>query len=185
MKDMKMILKLSVTLLLICTFVAGALAGVNAITEDRIAALLAEKTQKALAEVLPGAGELTVVDFADESGIVKTVYAAAGKGYAIEVAPAGFGGAITMMVGVDESCKVIGISIVSHTETASLGAVAADKGSAGVSFREQFKGQTLGMAVGQQIDAITGATITSKAVTDGVNAALAAAEQLIKGGAAK
>ena len=185
MKDVRKILKLSLTLLLICAFVAGALAGIYSITKDRIAAALAEKTQKALAEVLPGADSLTTVSFSDDSGIVKTVYTAEGMGYAIEVAPAGFGGAITMMVGVDINGTVTGISIVSHTETASLGAIAAADKAAGNAFREQFKGQTLGMAVGEQIDSITGATITSKAVTDGVNAALAVAAQLMQGGTAK
>ena len=187
MKDVKTILKLSVTLLLISAFVAGALAGVNAITKDRIAAILENKIQSALEEVLPGAVNLTEVEFTDESGIVKTVYAPSAdspvQGYAVEVAPAGFGGSITMMVGVDENGKVASISVVSHTETASLGAVAADKGSAGTAFREQFKGQSAGMSVGKEIDSITGATITSKAVTNGVNAALAAVEKLMQGGA--
>jgi electron transport complex protein RnfG len=81
-----------------------------------------------------------------------------------------------MMVGVHNEGKVLGISVVSHTETAGLGAVAAESTSKGEAFRGQFAGQSGSVAVtkdGGQIDAITGATITSRAVVVGVNAALA------------
>ena len=74
-----------------------------------------------------------------------------------------------MMVGVDKNGAVLGVSIISHAETPSLGAVAADKTSAGESFRNQFVGQSGTVTV----EAISGATITSKAVAAGVDAALA------------
>ena len=111
-----------------------------------------------------------------ETGLVKNLYAS-DDGYVVEVAPAGFGGAITMMVGILPDGTVNGISIVSHTETAGLGSVAGADTSAGQSFRDQFVGQSGSLAVdkdGGTIDSITSATITSRAVTNGVNAALAA-----------
>ena len=86
-----------------------------------------------------------------------------------------------MMVGVDNDGKVLGISIISHTETAGLGAVAAATTSAGEAFRGQFVGQSGSVAVskdGGAMDAITGATITSRAICVGVNAALACAGDL-------
>ena len=79
------------------------------------------------------------------------------------------------MVGVDNDGKVLGISVISHTETAGLGAVAAAATSAGESFRGQFVGVSGEVSVakdGGQIDAITGATITSRAVCAGVQSAL-------------
>ena len=85
------------------------------------------------------------------------------------------------MVGVDFEGKVLGISIVSHTETAGLGAVAAAKNSAGETFRGYFVGKSGSVKVdkdGGEIGAITGATITSRAVCEGVNAALACAANL-------
>ena len=174
------ILRLTFTLLLICGAVAAALAGVNTITKDRIAAIQEEKMQAAMAEVLPGATGMEEISFTDSTGTVKKVYKAgsdsAVQGYVVEVAPAGFGGEISMMVGVQEG-KVTGISIVSHTETAGLGSIAADKTSKGEAFRGQFVGTSGTLAVtkdGGTIDAITSATITSRAVTNGVNAALAA-----------
>ena len=74
--------------------------------------------------------------------------------------------------------KVLGISIIKHAETPSLGAVAASKGSAGENFRNSFIGLSGTVAVskdGGEADTISGATITSRAVAAGVNAALAVA----------
>ena len=168
------IARLALTLLIITSVVAAALAGVNAVTAPVIASITAQKTQDAVEAVLPGGGE-ALESFTDETGLVTAVYASE-SGYAVEVTPSGFDGQITMMVGVAKDGKVLGIDVISHTETAGLGAVAAAKNSAGEAFRNQFVSQTGDLAVtkdGGSIDAITGATITSRAVTEGVNAALA------------
>ena len=165
------VLRLALTLLLITAFVAAALAGVNSITAPAIAELTAQKTQEAIEAVLPGGGE--VVDF-PETALVSKVYAS-DIGYAVEVTPGGFDNTITMMVGVDTEGKVLGISIISHTETAGLGAVAAAGTPAGENFRNEFVGASGSVSVskdGGEVEAITGATITSRAVCTGVNAAL-------------
>ena len=167
----KYVLRLTVTLLLICACVAAILAGVNAITKDKIAAIQVEKTQNAIAEVLPDVADVEQIPLSGDAGIVKTVYAA-GDNYAVEVAPGGFDGEITMMVGIADG-KVSGISVISHTETPGLGAVAAAQNAKGEAFRGQFVGQSGELAIGDQIDAMSGATITSTAVVTGVNAALA------------
>ena len=166
------VLRLALTLLAITAVVAAALAGINSITKPVIDQLTAEKTQAAIQAVLPGGGE--EVDFTASTTIVSKVYKGE-NGYAIEVTPGGFDNTITMMVGVDAEGKVLGISIISHTETAGLGAVAAAATPAGENFRSQFVGQSGSVSVtkdGGQMDAITGATITSRAICDGVNAAL-------------
>ena len=165
------VLRLALTLLAITAVVAAALAGVNSITKPEIEKLTAQKTQAAIEAVLPGGGD--VVEF-PETALVSKVYASE-TGYAVEVTPGGFDNTITMMVGVDKEGNVLGIDIISHTETAGLGAVADAATPAGVSFREQFAGKAGSVSVtkdGGEIEAITGATITSRAVCDGVNAAL-------------
>ena len=167
----KFVLRLALTLLIITAVVAVALAGVNMITEPAIEALNAQKTQEAIELVLPGGGE--AIDF-PETALVSKVYASE-TGYAIEVTPGGFDNTITMMVGVDKAGNVLGISIISHTETAGLGAVAAAGTPAGEAFRGQFVGASGSVSVtkdGGTMDAITGATITSRAICVGVNAAL-------------
>ena len=174
------VLRLAGTLLLITAVVAAALAGVNAVTAPVIAELNAAATQEAISAVLPGGFDSEIADYADATGLVSKVYAS-DAGYAVEVTPGGFDNTITMMVGVDLEGKVLGISVVSHTETAGLGAVAAASTSAGEAFRGQFVGQSGSVSVtkdGGTLDAITGATITSRAVCAGVNAALACAGNL-------
>jgi len=171
------VLRLALTLFLIAAVVAGALAGVNAITKPIIDELNAAKTQKAIETVLPGGFDEMLTDFDNQGGLVSKVYKGE-NGYALEVLPSGFDNTITMMVGVDFDGNVLGISVVSHTETAGLGAVAAATTSAGEAFRAQFVGTSGSVAVtkdGGELDAITGATITSRAICAGVNAALACA----------
>ena len=196
------VLRISLTLLIITAVVAGLLSVVNSITAPAIAKLQEQKTQAAIAEVIQFSEGMKLYQpsFEDETGLVKKVYAilsvpgisatlpvngSLNGQYAVEVVVPGFGGNITMMVGVDYEGKVLGISIISHAETASLGSVAADHSSKGVAFRDQFVGKGGELAVtkdGGEIDAITGATITSRAVVEGVIAALACFENYGFGG---
>ncbi len=178
----KYVIRLAGTLLLIAALVAAALAAVNMVTAPIIAQMKEAKTQAAIEAVLPGGGK--EIAFTDATGIVSKVYASE-TGYAVEVTPVGFNGGITMMVGIDLEGKVTGISIISQTETAGLGAVAAEKGSKGQAFRGQFAGMSGTLAVtkdGGEVDSISGATISSRAVTNGVNAALQCVANLAKEG---
>ena len=168
------VLRLAGTLLLICAVTAGLLAGVNGITAPIIAELNAAATQEAISAVLPGGFDSEITDYADASGIVSKVYQGE-NGYALEAGPGGFDNTITMMVGIDNEGKVLGSSVVSHSETAGLGAVAYADTPKGIAFREQFVGTSGSVSVtkdGGMMDAITGATITSRAICVGGNAAL-------------
>ena len=174
----KFVLRLALTLLAITSVVAVCLAGVNMITAPAIAELNAKNTQAAIEAVLPGGGE-EMAEF-PAVDLVSKVYASE-TGYAVQVTPGGFDNTITMMVGVDKAGNVLGIDIISHTETAGLGAVADAETPAGIAFREQFIGTSGSVSVtkdGGQMDAITGATITSRAVCAGVNAALECVAQM-------
>ena len=171
----------ALTLFVITAVMALALSMVNGITADRIREIQEEKTRQALSGVLADGVTLEeqLPEFPDETGLVKAAYGTT-DGYVIQVAPAGYGGTIDMVVGISGAGTVTGIEIVSHSETASLGANIA-KGSKGEAFRGQFINQSGNLAVtkdGGTIDALTGATVSSRAVTNGVNAALACAAQL-------
>ena len=166
------VLRLALTLFIIAAVVAAALAGVNAVTKPVIDQLNAEKTQRAIEMVLPGGGE--EIEVPEGFDLVSKAYESE-TGYAVQVTPSGFDNTITMMVGVDKAGNVLGISVISHTETAGLGAVAAASTSAGEAFRSQFIGMSGTVSVskdGGEVNAITGATITSRAICVGVNAAL-------------
>lgn len=172
------VLRLALILLAITGCVAAALAGVNAITEKKIAQLQEEKTRQAVAKVLAGTPEeLTLTG---DTGIVRSAYKSE-FGYAVQVAPNGFDGEILMMVGVDLEGKVTGISIISQTETAGLGAEAAADNANGTAFREQFVGRGIDEVKiqkdGGELDALTGATISSRAVAEGVKAAIEFAQK--------
>ena len=174
----KYVLRIALTLLAITAVVAVILAAVNSVTAPRIAAQNEQKTQNAIEAVLPGGGQ--EVTFTDDTGLGTAAYTGA-NGCAVQVTPAGFNGTVTMMVGVDNDGKVTGISIISHTETAGLGATAAADTDAGRAFRDQFIGMSGTVSVtkdGGEVDALTGATITSRAVCTGVSAALACAANL-------
>lgn len=173
------VLKLGVILFLICAITAGLLGFVNSITEERIDAITAEKTAKAMSSVLP-ADEYPEVEYTGGDALVLNAYQAVSGGspigYVIEVAPSGFGGTIDMVVGVDLDGVVTGVDIIDMAETSGLGDNASKP-----EFRDQYIGGSGTFAVtkdGGTIDALTGATVTSRAVTDGVNAAVAAAATL-------
>ncbi len=175
------ILRLSVTLLLITGMMAAVLAGINQLTAPRIAQAREAKTIAALSAVLPDAEYAQKrADFPDATGLVSEVYESE-QGYALKVTPSGFDNTITMMVGVDRSGRVLGVSVISHTETPGLGAVSAEDTPKGEAFRHQFVGMSGTLAVskdGGNVDALTGATITSRAVTAGINAALACVDAM-------
>ena len=163
------ILRLTFVLLLITAVVAGLLGVVNYFTKDTIAELRTQKAKDAMEQVL-AAESYTPMDCSD-GGIVTEAFRADDLGYVVRVSPSGFGGAIDMMVGISSEGAVTGVVIVSHTETASLGANCTRE-----EFRAQYPGAKEALSVdkdGGTIEALTGATVTSRAVTEGVNAALA------------
>ena len=178
------IIRLALPLLIITVIVAGVLGAVDAITADKIAELAVQKTQNAMGAIISGA-QFEPVDFTDETGIINEVYTASvGGQYAgmcIRVSPNGFSDVIEMIVGISPENTVLGVEIVSSSETSGLGSRASED-----EWRAQFVGKTGPLTVQKHtatgendIVAITGATITSRAVTEGVQTALdyAAAHQ--------
>ncbi len=172
--------------------VALALGAVNAVTAGPIAEQNAQKIKDSLENVMPGVEseqidvpEGTTVTTETKNATSVTILSAykmtkdgADAGYCVEVGPTGFGGAVDTMVGIDSDGKVTGISVISaSSETPGLGARSTEP-----EFQAQFAGQ-VGTEVavakdGGSIDALTGATITSRAVSEGVVAAAQfAAEQ--------
>ena len=163
--------QLVVTLFAISAICAVLLGLVNSITAGPIKVATEAKTQAAMEAVLP-ADSYTEVEYTGGDPLVSKVYQAGDAGYVVQVAPSGFGGVLDVMVGVNTDGTCSGVSIISHSETSGLGANATKE-----DFRSQFVGKS-DVAVtkdGGDINALTGATITSRAVCDGVNAAIAAA----------
>lgn len=181
--DVIEIIKVSAILFAITAVATAILAGVNSITAPKIEENERIAQQSAMKAVLPEAENFEMLDASlDETSTVVEIYDAGDAGVAVKVAPTGYGGKISMIVGIDNEFCVTGIEIISQSETAGLGAKCTSD-----DFKGQFAGKTENLvvvkngAVGNQVDAISSATITSKAVTLGVNDAIVAAKAL-KGG---
>ena len=176
-KEKTPFLRLILVLFLITAIAAALLAAVNEVTYERIAQLAAEKLNAAMLEIQPEADSFLLREGAEYDTVSGVYLAQAGGetiGYCVETTPNGFGGAMSVLVGIDLEGKVTGVKLVDHSETAGVGTRAEDP-----AFLAQYVGRSGSVSLGgaEGIDAVSGATITSKAVTRGVNAALAAAEQ--------
>lgn len=188
----KAILLPALALLLIAGVSSFLLAFVNDVTAPIIAEREAAERAEAMAAVLPAAAtfseEKTVsltVDGEDEEIVYYEGLDSTGAliGYVFTASGAGYGGDVAVMTGVDMDGVVTNIEITSINETPGLGMRAQEE-----SFLSQYIGKSGSLTVsktaaGDEIQALTGATITSTAVTDAVNAALAA-WQTITGGTA-
>lgn len=178
MKNLKEYLVPTFTLFIICLIAAFLLGVTNSVTAPIIANLAVETEINSRKDVFADAssfGETKTLD--DGSTIVAALDESGAEiGYVVVNSVKGYGGDISVMTGVDADGKVTGVKILEHNETAGLGANATNE-----SFREQFIGLVSGITVSKDktgdnsIDALTGATITSRAVTSAVNAAIEAA----------
>lgn len=179
---MNKILKLTFILFLVCAIVAGVLGGIYELTKDTIAEQKNAKTARAYAAVLESESYTDVAfDKAAFPTVDNIAKADNGAGHVVMTTFSGAQGSITMAVGVDTDYKCTGISIISHSETSGLGANAASTAKVGVDFRAQFVGQDDTCAItkaGGEIDALTGATITSRSVANATATAIKAVESL-------
>ncbi len=171
--------KPAVILLLVAAVVALVLGLVDMMTRDRIEQIAEQTMNNAMQAVLP-ADSYEQLDV-EADGEVDAAYSAGDAGWVVQVTEVGSQGTVTLMVGVGSDLTCTGISVTDSSETAGLGAIASQQSTAGDNFRSQFVGQSGDVAVtkdGGAINAITGATITSRAICKGVTTALALCESL-------
>ncbi len=171
-------LKLGLSLMMVGVIAAAILGLTFTLTKDKIDEQAIIKQNKANSSVLkaenfkiisPAGIKSMSLKLANEQDKIFEASNNGSKiGYAMVVHPRGYGGLIEVVVGVKDG-KVSGISMVSHKETPGLGDAV---------FGEKFTSQYIGLSpkdpveVKKDIDAITGATISSKALTKGVRTAL-------------
>jgi electron transport complex protein RnfG len=193
--DPKYLIKLTVTLFLTCVVVAGALGAVNMVTKGPIADINKAKTEAAMKAVVADPDNSTFSDALELTEEMKAAALAGGgtlteayevqvggaaAGHALKIVASGSQGNIEMMVGLDADGVVTGVSIVKHSETAGIGTKVADNEptATGVGVLDQFQGMSAAdgtLSVGSNVDAISGATVSSRGVTAGVNAAVCVA----------
>ncbi len=185
MKNFKFTAKLAGILFAVAFICTLLLVLCNNLTKDKIAELQKKTEEEAQSSVLKAAESFTdekkYMMFLSDSTVTSVLKGTDKNGetvgYCVKAEPSGYGGKISMMIGLDTDFNVTGIKITSMSETPGLGAK-ADSG-----WIDQFKGKSGGLEVvktgnagDSQINAISGATITSKAVTSGVNSAVSAAK---------
>lgn len=168
----------AVSLFLICVVVTALLALTNAVTAPKIDALAAETQEASKKQVLSSAASFSEEKQIEKDGTSYTYYEGLSddgsvSGYVFVTSAKGYGGDISVMVGVLSDGTVAGVNILSINETAGLGMNAKNQ-----SFLDQFLGKSgeIGVAKNNpsdtEIQALTGATITSRAMATAVNTAL-------------
>lgn len=186
------------------TLIAGVLLGfVYELTKEPIRLQQEKAIQEACAAVFPGqesAMTFRALEYAPDESLaaslreegveIGTVYEAASNGtfcgYVVEsVSSRGYGGDIVLYVGVSADETVSGVSVLEISETAGLGMEAPKVLTPQFAGRhvERFSYTGTGSRTDSEVDAISGATITTKAVVNAVNGGLETARTLLRGGA--
>lgn len=176
----------TISLFLISAVVTLLLAVTNSVTAPKIAQLQIETENRTKAAVLTSADSFSEAKKVTHNGAEYTYYEGYGadgqlSGYVFSTSAKGYGGEIATMVGVNSDGAVSGMDFLSISETAGLG-MNADSDE----FKNQFVGKNGDISVNKnspadnEIQALTGATITSKAVTEAVNIALELYEEVGK-----
>ncbi len=162
------VLLIGLRLLLICAIVAGIISFVYSVTKPKADENLRQAKISAISEIF-GTSDLTF-QIAPENESIYIIHLAGSMSpaYCVEAVAPGFGGDLTLMVGYGADRTIQGVSIVSMSETPGLGARVDD-----AAYLSQYAGKagelTLTKDGGNDIDAISGATISSRAVLAAVN----------------
>jgi electron transport complex protein RnfG len=124
---------------------------------------------KIMQTLLPGSKDFILEPYSGDDANIHSVHKAEDYGYVIETVTAGYAGNITMLIGVSNEGTVTGLVVRDMSETFGLGANALNDHE----FLAQFLNTSGEAAVGTNVDAISGATVTSKAIARCVNSAVA------------
>lgn len=151
------------TILLAAVVLFAASAGLSSLQKENAR----KELESMLHTILPGSGTFTEEAYEGDDANIRTAYKSE-AGFVVHVVTSGYAGDISMLVGVSNDGKVQGLVVRDLQETYGLGARALTD----TAFLTQFLGTDGSAAVGEDIDALTGATVTSKAVTRGVNSAV-------------
>jgi electron transport complex protein RnfG len=175
------VLKLGLVLMVICAISGGLLAYVHGVTSEIIDERKAQEVAEAMRVVLPSAESFESLDdeelasikadprFAGVDEVFEGVADGSPVGVVAKVQAPGYGGKISLLVGMDSELIVTGLQVLGHSETPGLGANIAK-----MEFTSQFvgKGGARSLAVdkdGGEISSISGATISSRGMVTGVN----------------
>jgi electron transport complex protein RnfG len=158
---MKDIIRMGLTLMIICAVAAGALAYTNQITSAIIEQRIYDETVAQLAELFPTLADFTTKEVDGRSAIVATDASGNLVGILAEGRTDGYGGTIRFNLGIDAEGTIVGLTIIQQSETAGLGDKIRES-----SFLQQFIGKSAGGDF--DVDNISGATVSTRAMESGV-----------------
>jgi len=167
---MNQMVKFGLILGAICLAATMVLAVTYEVTKPKIEEQLRIEEQDALKAILPGADSFTPKKV-DDIEYFEAMKSKALVGYCVRVTGVGYNGYMRIIVGIDTAGTIKGVRVLEQYETPGLGAKIDEikPGESEPWFLRQFKGKSARtIQVKKDIDAITGATISSKAVTDAI-----------------
>jgi Na+-translocating ferredoxin:NAD+ oxidoreductase subunit G len=160
-----------IVLVCICIIVTLALAVTYSVANPIIIQNQQKSADEARMEVLPEGDSFTEYDGKLVDGVIDCYIADNKAGMAVTAGYKGFGGTVKVMIGIDSEGAITGVTVTEHSETPGLGTKAADP-----DYLTQYQGVTevVGGSIKDDadIDAVSGATITSNAVYCSVEEAL-------------
>ena len=171
MSNWNKIFKPIVVLSVICVIITGALALTNDVTKPIIEEATRKAQEAARMELLPDATGFTAVEGLSVAGVSGVYKADNGVGVVVTSSAKGYGGTMVVMVGFTADGTIRQIKVTENQETKGIGSkVAGDP-----AFWTRFEGLKAEILVlGDDVDALSGATVSSKALTAAVNSAIEA-----------
>ena len=173
MSSWNKIFKPIVVLCAICIVITGALAATNSVTKPVIDEATARAQNEARNELLPEAeGGFTKVDGIDVENVDDVYAADNGTGWVITSNAKGYGGTMTVMTSFDPNGTIKQMKVTEAAETQGIGSNVANNAAYWANYAG--KDGTAPLALGTDVDAYAGATISSRALNNAVNSAIAA-----------
>ena len=175
-KSFNEIIKPVLVLVCICLVVTALLAYINSVTSPIIAKAEQEKTEQAMSEVLADADGFEKLEIENLPDRVTEVYTANnGSGYVFMLTTKGYGGDMKLICGMKSDGTIEQCKTLSHAETSGLGSKAAED-----PYRNQYSGKNSDTL--SEVDAITGATISSTAYKNAIEDAFKAYDMVKEAG---
>ena len=161
---MRMLVRPILSLLCACLLLLGISAVLKGTAEENAQ----RKRLSAMTALLPGSTTFTPEAYSDADENITAVYRGKG-GCIVESTVEGYVDSIVIWTGVRDNGSISGLAVREMRETRGLGSRAASEER----FLKQFIGKTGALTLGETVDAVSGATVTSKAIVRGVNSAIA------------
>lgn len=168
---MKEIIKPIAVLAGICLVVTALLAYINLITSPIISAAEEKAAEEARAEVLSEADSFEALNIELPEGVTEAYAASNGAGYVFTLSTKGYGGEIRLICGINSDGSINAVKTLLHSETSGIGSKVVDNAT---DYRENYYGKNAENY--SEVDAVTGATISSKAYKKAIGSAFEAYE---------